>query len=182
MPKRGASAKRYAQAVFEIAQAGNTLDRWQGDLADLAQLGAHAQFCGMVESPRMAVAARREAFHKVLPQASDMAINLALLLAGKGRLQALAGQIAQEYGRLLDSQQGIVRAEVVTAVALGKAQSDRIGAELGAALGRDVRVTLRVDAALGGGMVIRVGDRVLDGSVRSKLAGLRKSLAQQMVS
>ena len=182
MPQRGASAKRYAQAVFEIAQAEKTLDRWQGELADLAQLGGHAQFCAVVQSPRMPVATRRDAFRKTLPQASDMAINLALLLAGKGRLQALAGQIAQEYGRLVDSQRGIVRAEVVTAVAVSKGQSDRIGAELGAALGRDVRVTLRVDAALGGGMVIRVGDRVLDGSVRSKLAGLRKSLAQQMAS
>ena len=180
MPQRGASAKRYAQAVFEIAQAENKQDRWLADLADLAELAGHAQFSAVVESPRMPAAARREALRKALPQAADLAINLALLLAAKGRLQALAGQIAQEYGRLLDAQRGIVRAEVVTAVEVSKAHGDRIGKELGAALERDVRVTLRVDPALGGGMVIRVGDRVLDGSVRSRLAGLRQSLAQQV--
>ena len=176
MPVRGASAKRYAQAAFEIAVERDAFDAWARDLADLAEALAEPQLAALLGNPRIPVSAKRQMLRDAMPEAADEAINLATLLIIKSRLEALAGPIAEAYRRLLDEHRGILQVEVVTAVELETAQREGMIRQLAEATGKEVRLTPRVDEGLVGGMVIRVGDQVLDGSVRSKLRGLRRSL------
>ena len=128
----------------------------------------------------MPLEAKRQLVKDALPGIRDETLNLATILVAKGRLAVLASRIAQEFGRLVDEHKGLLRVEVVTAVEMSKAQADEVKSRLAEATGKDVQVTLRLDAAIVGGMVIHVGDQVLDGSVVSKLRGLRRSLIEEL--
>jgi F-type H+-transporting ATPase subunit delta len=179
MPASGASARRYAQAVFEIALERGTLDGWKDDLDAIAEAASNAAFVAMLESPRLPALEKRSRLREALAGVSEEAVNLATVLVVKSRLQALAPAIVEAYGRMLDEHRGIVRVEVVTAVEFDAAQRGELAQQLGQATGREVRLEHRVDPAITGGMVVRVADRVLDGSVRAKLGRLRKSLIER---
>ena len=176
MPSPGASARRYAQAAFEIARERDTMDAWVGDLEALAEAAAQEGFSELVESPKLSIEQKREVLARILPALSAEGLNLATLLVAKGRLAALAAPVAREFHRLLDEHRGIVRAEVVTAVDADQAERDRIEQWLADVTGKEVRLEYRTDASLVGGMVVKIGDRVVDGSVRSKLNTLRRTL------
>ena len=83
MPVRGASAKRYAQAVFEIAVEHDTFDAWERDLADLAEALAEPQLAALLGNPRIPVPAKRQMLRDAMREAADVAINLATLLIVK---------------------------------------------------------------------------------------------------
>ncbi len=180
MPARGASAKRYAQAVFEIAQEADRFDQWQDDLDSLAEAARNPEFVAMVESPRLAIDEKRKVIRETLPGISEEATNLATVLLVKARFQTLAAPVAEEFRNLLDKHRGILRADVVTAVELTRPRAEQIIKSLAESTGKEVRLSQRVDPEIVGGMVIRVGDRVLDGSVQSSLRGLRRSLVEEL--
>lgn len=169
-----ASGRRYAQAVLELAGSG--LEKWQSDLNDLAAAAENPALAALLENPRMPIAAKREALRGVVPGMSAQALNLGTVLAAKNRFKLLAGPIARAFEGMVDERRGIARLRVVTAIPVERAQQEQITRELAAATGLQVRAEFVVDAALQGGMVVRIGDRVLDGSVRSKLEGLKRSL------
>jgi F-type H+-transporting ATPase subunit delta len=100
------------------------------------------------------------------------------LLATKNIAHILPG-ITDQYQELLDAQQGIERAEAVTAIPLDDDEQRRVTEMLSAMSGRDVRLTTRVDAEILGGMIIRIDDRVMDGSTRSRLQAMRRELAER---
>ena len=152
------------------------MDAWVGDLEALAEAAAQEGFSELVESPKLSVEQKREALTQILPALSPEGLNLATLLVAKGRLAALAAPIAAEFHRLLDVHRGIVRAEVVTAVEADQAERGRIEQWLVDVTGKEVRLEYRTDPELVGGMVVKIGDRVVDGSVRSKLNTLRRTL------
>jgi F-type H+-transporting ATPase subunit delta len=181
MPASGASARRYAQAVFEIAVERSTLDAWKDDLDAISEAATNAAFVAMLESPRLPATEKRSRLSEVLTGVSEEAVNLATVLVVKGRLQALTPGIVEAYGQLLDEHRGIVRVEVITAVEISADQRGQIAQQMGEATQREVRLEHRVDPAIGGGMVIRISDRVLDGSIRAKLGTLRKSLIERSV-
>ena len=89
--------------------------------------------------------------------------------------------VYERYRELVDASQGVVRVAVTSAVELTDDDTKRIAGQLSAALGGDVRVTATVDSEVLGGLVIRVGDRVIDGSARQRLNSLRGALAQGVV-
>lgn len=152
------------------------MDAWVSDLEALAEAAAQEGFSELVESPKLSVDQKREAVAQVIPGLSPEGLNLATLLVAKGRLAALALPLAAEFHRLLDEHRGIVRAEVVTAVEPDQAERGRIEQWLADITGKEVRLEYRTDPELVGGMVVKIGDRVVDGSVRSKLNSLRRTL------
>jgi F-type H+-transporting ATPase subunit delta len=178
VPARRASAKRYAEAVFEIAKVRQTFDRWQDDLASLAEVARNREFLALVESPRLSVEQKRAAIKRTLAGISDEALNLATLVVVKGRFAALAAPLAEEFRRMVDEHRGILRAQVTTAVELDAGRKDQLAKTLAQATGKQVVVTHQVDPAIVGGMVIKVGDRVLDGSIARGLQGLRRALVE----
>ena len=169
-------ARRYSQAVFEIALETEELDRWQSDLRKITSLGEDATFIAFLESPKFHFDDKARLLRERLGDISPLALNLVYLLVTKGRL-SMVGEIADEYQRLLDSYRGIEQVEVTTAIPLDDEDKLRLGERLGAAVGKKVVLKLEVDSSLIGGIIARIGGKLLDGSTRSKLVALKRELA-----
>ena len=176
MPGRG-SARRHAQAIFQIARATGNLEKWGEELKGVAQAVADSVLSLLLESPRLALAEKVALLKERLPGADPLVLNYAGLLVDRGR-QRLAGEIAEEYERLLDAYHGIEHAEVITAVPLEVEEGELLAQRLAGMVGKRVVVKTKVDPAIVGGLVARVGDRLLDGSTRTRLELLRKSLSE----
>lgn len=177
MPVAGA-AKRYAQAAFDIAREQGTLDQWEQDLQRLAGALANPTVSEFFESPAVPVAAKRQAIEGILPDPSQQLVrNLALLLLERGRLPQLP-QVAEVFQHLLLQERGIAIAEVTTAVPLSPDEEAEVRERVAALIGKQVEMRPRVDPDIIGGIVVRVEDNLIDGSVRTQLHQLR----QRMVS
>jgi F-type H+-transporting ATPase subunit delta len=176
---RAASARRYAQAVFELALENRELEKWFDDLTLLSDSVSNQEFLDFLSQPRVTSEEKIRVVRDALGDLVEpLALNLMSLLATKNIAHILPG-ITDRYQELLDAQQGIERAEAVTAIPLDDDEQRRITEMLSAMSGRDVRLTTRVDAEILGGMIIRIGDRVMDGSTRSRLRAMRRELAER---
>lgn len=176
MPK-GGSSRRYAQAVFELALEQDALDRWLDDLTLLASSVQNAEFSDFLDAPQVTVAQKVQVIKDSLQDhIAPLALNLVSLLASRNSANLIPG-ITQVYEELLDEHKGIERADVVTAASVDDDQQKRIADLLKSLVGKDVTITTRVDPDLIGGFVARVGDRVIDGSTRTRLAELKREIA-----
>jgi len=169
-------ARRYSQAVFNIAREKNELDKWQSDLRKIATVGDDAQFLAFLENPKVRFEDKAKLLSQWLGDVNPLALNLVYLLVTKGRLGMVA-DIADEYQRLLDSYRGIEQAEVTTAIKLDDEDRRRLEKRLEMMVGKKVVLKPRVDPDVLGGVVARIGGKLLDGSTRSKLMALKKALA-----
>ena len=174
---RRAHARRYSQAVFEIALERNELDRWQSDLGKVALLAGDAALVALLESPKIDFDIKAKLLSEQLADVNPLALNLVYFLVTKGRLSMLI-EIADEYQRLFDSHQGIERAEVTTAVPLDDEDRQKLSQQLGAIVGKKVVIKSQVDPDVIGGITARIGGKLLDGSTRSRLLALKKELAR----
>jgi len=171
-----AAARRYAKAVFELAQQEGQLEQWGRRLAGMRELFADPEVAAVLKNPTIATE-RREAVVATAPQLIDEeASNLARLLIESNRIDEAAA-IEEEFQRLTDEAAGRVRATVTTAIELGARDRERVAGELSKQLKKDVRVTVMVDPRIIGGMRLQYGDRIVDGSVAARLEQLRRRLA-----
>jgi F-type H+-transporting ATPase subunit delta len=171
-------AGRYATAVFELAQEEKSVDALARDFSALK---------GMIaESPDLALFVRAPVFsrdeHKTgmdallrRMEASPLTVRFVLTLAEKRRLYALA-DIIRAFETMLARQRGEVDAEVTSARPLNDAQVLELKRTLKAKLGRDARLETKVDPTLLGGLIVKVGSRMIDSSLRTKLEGLRAAM------
>ncbi|MFC1994567.1 ATP synthase F1 subunit delta [Chloroflexota bacterium] len=172
-----ASARRHAQAAFEIARDNDEIDRWRADLRTMAATLSNPQALAILENPKIPLQSKMKLVEQVLPAVSGLALNLAYLLVLRGRL-GLVRQMADEYERFADAYLGVEHAEVTTAVALDAATTERLAQRLGEITSAKVLLTTRVDPEIIGGFVARIGDRLVDGSTRARLKALGKALAE----
>lgn len=168
-------AKRYSQAVFAIALEKEELDSWQSDLSKIAGLADDATFMAFLESPKFHFDDKTRLLSERLSDVSPLALNLVYLLVTRRRL-GIVGDIADEYQRLLDSYRGIEQAEVITAVPLDDEGKVMLAEYLSAIVGKKIIVKPKVDSSLIGGVIARIGDKLLDGSTRSQLLALKRKL------
>jgi len=168
-------AGRYATALFDLAREQNQLDAVAQDLAQLrALIESNADLRRVVRSPVFGREAQWKAMRAVLEKggAADLTVRFIGLLTQNRRLFALA-DVARSYALLLARHRGEVVADVRSAHPLTDPQVAAIRAELAAALKVDVKVEPTVDPALLGGLVVRVGSRMIDNSLRTKLMRLK---------
>ena len=170
-------ARRYAQAVFNIALETKELDSWQSDLSKIAALAEDSSLVTVLQSPKLPLDIKIKLLSERLEGINPLALNLVYLLVTRGRL-GMIKDIADEYQRLLDSQQGIERAEVTTAIPLDDEGKRRLGERLGAIIGKKVTITAEVDPGVVTGVVARIGGKLFEGSTRGKLAALKKELVR----
>jgi F-type H+-transporting ATPase subunit delta len=171
-----AAARRYAKAVFELAQQEGKVDEWARRLAQVRELFSDPEVAAVLTNPTIATE-QREALVATAPHVFDEeGTNLARLLIETGRVGD-AGAIEAEYQRLADDSAGRVRATVTTAIELERTDRDRVEKELSERLGKDVQLTLVVDPRILGGLKLQYGDRVVDASVATRLQQLRRRLA-----
>jgi F-type H+-transporting ATPase subunit delta len=174
MPRK-AYARRYAQAVFEIALEKKELERWQSDLQKIVGVTADETFLAALESPKIKFEDKSRLLSERLGDISLLALNLVRLLITRTGVGVI-GEIAAEYQRLVDSYHGIQTAEVTTAVPLDDRDKQKLAERLGALVGTKVLLKPEVAPDIIGGVIARVGGKLLDGSTRSKLAALKREL------
>jgi F-type H+-transporting ATPase subunit delta len=170
------AAKRYAQAVFGLAKERGTLDRWLDDLAALNDLVSDPRAAEVLASPAVPEAEKLNLVDRVLAGAQPEARNLAHLLIQRRRI-SIVPELAQRYGAAVLEERGIVIAEVTTAEPLGPQEQEMVRTQLSRMVGKSVQLRLNTDPSIIGGVIARVGDRLIDGSVINQLRRLRARLA-----
>jgi F-type H+-transporting ATPase subunit delta len=172
-----AIGRRYAQAIFEIGkEEGNAL-ALADQIDDFAKsYDASDELKTVLENPLVPDSTREAIVVELATRvgAGASAQKALRVVTQRRRLRALP-DIARHLRRLCDEDAKVVRAEVISAGPLGEAYLSRLKAELERATGQKVLLSHSVDAALIGGVITRIGDRVIDGSLRSRLATLREA-------
>lgn len=174
-----ASANRYAKALLDVAIKEADPVQAEKDLATLADLFArHDDLRRSLTNPAVPVQSKRAVLEQLVDRTKVLApvAKLVLLLANRDRLDLLADLLTAYRERLMDHQQ-VVRAEVVTAVPLDGGRATELQHTLARLTGRTVRLTTRVDPAVVGGLVARVGSVVYDGSIATQLSRMKERLA-----
>jgi F-type H+-transporting ATPase subunit delta len=175
----GAAIRRYAQAVFEMADQQGSLDAWERDLSALANAFENPQIAAFFASPQITASQKRAAADEIIgPAGQPLARNLIGLLIERRRIGALPQLYAAFHDRMLE-RQGIAVGEVTTAVPLGPQELALVRQRLGSLLGKEIEIRTVVDPNIIGGIVARVGDQLIDGSVIGQLRKLRERLVAQ---
>jgi F-type H+-transporting ATPase subunit delta len=171
-------ALRYARAAFELAADEHAIDLLAADLASLMRiLQDSPELTRLVRSPVFSRTEQAAGMEAVLAKAGASALTkkLVLLLARKRRLFALA-DIIHAFEHLVARHKGEIAAEVISARALSADETAELTRMLKDKLGREPRLTAEVDPGLLGGLVVKVGSRMIDSSLRSKLDSLRAAM------
>ena len=172
---REIAAKRYAEGIFELARSQNRLDEWSANLQTISSVLADVQVIGLLQSSRMSLADKIALAERLFQGLDAQALNLVKLLISKGRVR-LAPQIAEAYQEMVDETKGIVHATVTTAVPLSDEERDMVARRLQEVSSKQVVLQTEVDEEIIGGLVARMGDTLIDGSTKSKLAALKQQL------
>ena len=177
MASRGAAARRYAQAVFDLAKSSGKLDEWRADLGTLSSIFGGEQALTALEDPKLTDADQGKLIEDVLTRQkiSPLAMNFVRLLAQRRRLSLLP-RIVEVYEELYNKEKGIVIAEVTTAVPLDDVHRKRVADRLASITGKTVQLRMHTDPRILGGIITRIGDEMIDASVASRLAELAERL------
>jgi F-type H+-transporting ATPase subunit delta len=172
------SARPYARAVYALATQTSSVDSWGDALALLAAVAADANMQDLLDKPQLGKEQKGELMLKVVSdKLNQQQQNLVRLLAENGRLRALP-EVAHQFEVYRAEAEGKVDAEVVSAFALTSEQEQAITKTLKSKLGRDVSITTSTDESLIGGVIIKAGDTIIDGSMKSQLESLAISLSR----
>jgi len=174
MPKR-VSGKRYAQALFELAVEHNQLDQWAEDLRFTDQVLQDEGFLALLQHAEVPLERKISAVDTVLQDVSPLIKNLVYLLITRGAV-GLIHQVQIGYNQMLDEYRGKQRVEVTSAVPLEDQELERITRFVANLIQKEVVVSTHVDESILGGVIIQIGDQLLDGSTRSRLEELRKQI------
>ena len=171
-------AGRYARALFDLAQDGGTLAAVEASMARLGDaLAGSAELKALVASP---VVSRTDAARTIAAVSAQLSLdpltgNFLGVLARNRRLGKL-GEVVRAFASMTAAHRGEVSADVTSAHPLDTAQVEALKAKLKSRLGRDVAVNLTVDPAILGGLVVKVGSRLMDASIRTRLNTLAAAM------
>jgi F-type H+-transporting ATPase subunit delta len=171
------AARPYARAVFEKAQADSALQSWSEALQLLTEVVAHQDMVRVLALPDMGATDKGQLLIDICgDRLNDGKVNFVKLLAENGRLILLA-DIRDLYEEFRAEAESKIEATVISAYPLSDTQQQAITAALKTKLGCDVSLLTQTDATLIGGVIIRAGDLVIDGSTRASLASLATALS-----
>jgi F-type H+-transporting ATPase subunit delta len=169
------AAKRYAQAAFELAVEQGDTATWEGALAHIASFMSDAEVRRVLENSRVGRQPKMQLIEAALGDQPPLPLNLARLLVRKGRT-SLAGDIEDQFKQLVEEREGISRVVARTAVPLNESEREALVSRLQQQTGRRVILDTVVDPELLGGVVVQMGDRLIDASTRARLEALRDRL------
>jgi F-type H+-transporting ATPase subunit delta len=173
---KGAIARRYAGAIFELAQKQDTLDHTLEDVKGIAQVFANRKLAYLLREPKVPAQRKETALREALTsKVVPTSLNLALLVVQR-ELVDLMPNIAAELERLVLNYHNQAIAEVTTAAEMDKAQSDLVKGALERTTGKNIIMHARIDPSILGGVIARVGDQIIDSSVRYRLHALQQQL------
>ena len=171
-------SRNYAETLLALARKANATDEWAGLIHAVANaIENDVTLRRFLAAPQVSAADKNAVLSKGLTgKAPPMFVKFLQKLV-TNRRQTLIPKVAIEFGNLLDIEEGRVHARVTVARATSEADQQAIGAQLSKALGKTVVPHVVVNPAILGGVVVRVGDTVMDGSVRRRLGLLRARMA-----
>jgi F-type H+-transporting ATPase subunit delta len=169
----------YAQALLDLATEANSAPVVGQEMRDIQQIiQADPAFAQILSDPAIGKEERGRLLHRTFDgRASDLIVRFLGLVNEKARLN-LFSDMAQAYGELLDKQQGKVEVDVTVVERLDPQQLEAVRQKVGAALKRDPVIHQYVDSSIIGGLILRVQDQLIDGSVRAQLQSLRRKLVE----
>ncbi len=171
-------AKRYAKALLSLGQEDGLYKDYGKDLREFSDFcGANTEFHQVISNAVFPAEDRKAILHIILEKSgfTDTVRNFLYLVLDKNRVGAIR-EIAGYYERLEDDLGGVARAEIIVPQPLKEETWDRLKRALGELTSKDVRIDVKEDPTLIGGAVIKIGDLVLDGSIKAQLEGLKESL------
>lgn len=176
------SVRRYAQAAFAIAVERDALTVWERDLEAARSVVGESDVQAFMAAPSVPLAVKLDGIDTLLAEVDPLVRNLVSLLITNGDIERF-GAVCDGFRDLMDDHLGIGRAQITTAVALDATRRDHIVDRLRELTGYEqIEVTEQVDPEIIGGVVARVGDKLFDGSTRSRLRAMQESLSQRPIS
>lgn len=174
---RGSIARRYAEAVFQIGVENNTVDRWRDDLRTIAEYYGNKRLLFVLSEPKIPAQRKEQVVRDLLAdKVQPEALNLALLLVER-ELAPLAPAISQAFDQRYNDYKGIAVAQVTTAIPLDESLRTQIRQQLSQLTGKQIQMQERVSPDILGGAIARVGDTLIDGSLRRRFELLRQQIA-----
>ncbi len=176
MASSAASARRYAEAVFDLASETNTLDVWSQDLRTVADFVGEHDVAGILNSRRVPHDQKMRLLDAGIKQdVGPLTMNLVGMLEQRGKL-SIAREIQTVFQEMLDERRGVAHAVVTTAVPLSADEQGAVATKLSSMTGKTIDVTSVIDPTIMGGLIARIGDQLIDGSTRTRLVALRRRL------
>jgi F-type H+-transporting ATPase subunit delta len=176
MARRDTGARRYAEAAFQVAMRDDTLGQWRSELDAATSIVSDERAVKVLANPAIPADRRAETLRKLIGgTVSPPVLNLIHLLLRRGRIEELP-RVAAEFRRLDDDRQGITHATATSAAPLTPDEVRALTQRLEQSTGGRIALDVQVDPSLLGGLIVRVGDRLIDGSVRGRLERLRTRL------
>lgn len=176
MARRQSAPRRYAEAAFQVALRDKAVETWRSELHTAAAIVADERIGRALANPSIPLETRISTAEATFGKhIGRKVLNLVTLMLRRGRIEELP-RLAAEFRRLDDERRGIVHATATSASPLTRDEIRAIIERLEQITGGRVELDAQVDPSLLGGVVVRVGDRLIDGSVRSRLERLRNQL------
>jgi len=173
----GATARRYAEAVFEIAQESGTIERWHQDILTIGEYFGDRHLVFILKEPKISFQKKSQIVRDLLAtKVQPEAINLALLLVERD-LAELGPRISESFTSLYNDYKGQAVADVTTAIPLDDTLRAEVTRQLEEWTGKHILLREHVDPSILGGAVARVGDMLIDGSLKRRFAQLRQHIA-----
>jgi F-type H+-transporting ATPase subunit delta len=171
-------AEVYARALFEVATEHDKLDVVRDELGEFADaLAESRELQTFFFSPYFSTEEKKEGLHNAVTGADESVANFLELLLENHRMPVVF-RVRRDFDRLWEEENKLLPVQITSAVELDPSVADRIGEEIGRQTGRTVELTSTVDPDVNGGIVLRVGNSILDASIRNRLENLRKQVAK----
>ncbi|WP_027717620.1 F0F1 ATP synthase subunit delta [Desulfovirgula thermocuniculi] len=170
-------ARRYAEALYDLAAETGMVDRMEKELEAVCEaVRTSAELKKILHHPRITAEEKKGLIKDLFGgKVSPVMENFLYLLVDRKR-ETLLEEIRERFVDLANKARNIVRAEVTSAVELTAKEKEELQKVLGQITGKNVKVSYQVDPGVIGGVVVRIGDRVIDGSLRARLAAMREHL------
>src|ERR1700676_664473 len=171
-------ARVYGRSLFEVAREHGSLDELREQIGALADaVNENRELAMFFFSPYFSTKEKQEALGRILDGADPILINFLELLIENHRMPVIF-RIRQEYERLWEEENRMLPVQITSAIALDEATTESLGRTIGERAGRKVALAARVDPDILGGIIVRVGNSILDASIRNRLEQLRRHVAQ----
>jgi F-type H+-transporting ATPase subunit delta len=170
-----ASAKRYARAVFETAQTAGDHDAWTEHLSELSAALQHKDLLTIMNAPTITEDEKIEVLKLLVSKFTEGVELFCRLLIQQGSMPDVL-DITKQYQNLVDTVKGVSRVVITSAIKLDTNEKAKLTKQLSVQLKKEIELSESVDESLIGGVVIKIGDKVLDGSIKGRLDSMRASL------
>ena len=171
-------AEVYARSFFEVAREQDKLDELREQLGQFADaLDSNRELAVFFFSPYFSTQEKQDALGRILQGADEVFVNFLALLIENHRMPVVF-RVRQQFEQMWERENQLLPVEITSAIALDQATTESLGKRIGERAGRRVRLAAHVDPDIIGGVVLRVGNSILDASIRNRLEQLRRHVAQ----